>query len=190
MINLNCNPSSNINMSIILPKVNMIWASKIRVGFKHKCNQHFEHSSRVLHLWNFTNRVRLKIDYFLFVQATLLKIAQYKIASLLFTYCNINIIWYHVLSCKCFCRTTYKVMCLRRHKACRGLQGFSTHRLSSWAFSSVLIVLNRVILVYLYCLIAFLFIMLYPYHCHDYIPPFIDRLHNIRQPMSCVNGLL
>lgn len=126
MVNLNCNPSSKVACLLyILPKVNMIWTLKIRVGFKHKCNQHFEHSSQELHLWSITNRVRLNTGYFLFVQANFLRNIQCNIASLLFTYSIINIIRYHVISCRFFYKTTCKVMCLRWYKSCRGPQGFS-----------------------------------------------------------------
>ena len=62
------------------------------------------------------------------------------------------------------CRTKYIILCLGWYKTCRGSQGFLAHNLNSWEISIVLVVFGHVIAMFLYCLVVFLFIVLYPYH--------------------------
>ena len=127
----------------------------------------------------------------------------YSIISVHILYYKYYVVPYNVVYCF-FCRTTYRVLCLGWYKTCRGQQGFSTHKLNSWAFSGVLVVesSHHVIIVLLYFISTVLVLMFFwsccklslslfgvliPYHyC---IPPFIDRLNNIRQSNSDVNGL-
>ena len=94
------------------------------------------------------------------IAITFLRNIQCNIASFLFTYCiknnkryPINDMYYF------FCLVEYMVLCLGWHKARRGSQGFSTHNLNSWAFISVLVDLfSGAIVVFLYCLVMFLWL--------------------------------
>ena len=106
----------------------------------------------------------------LFLQTMFLKNIQCSTTSILFTYCIINTMWYSTMSCIFnffffFCRTTYRVLCLGWYKTCRGSQGFSTHNFNSWAFNRYYCSAQSCCRSVLYCLVVFLFIMLYPYHC-------------------------
>jgi hypothetical protein len=139
--------------------VTLIVIKLVSVNMRHLVHEYF--TSKILEIgWD------LIYDALYFCNQLFWRHIQYNIASIMFTYCIMNIICSPIMSSiPFFSRTTFRVLCLRWYKTCRESQGFLLTTSTLEHFVVVLYCLIVLLQCFFYCLVVLLFNVLHPYHC-------------------------